>query len=137
VDFRFQEKMRGVVEYMQYREMPSEIKRKVPLSAALICVPFAQPQLFRGKACCSWIFLFGVGDEIQRSRIQGGSKHLTQPSIARVERQIRSYFNLCWRKSPVPFDELRILGDVHRPLRAQILSHVGTLVRSELPILQV
>ena len=29
VDFRFQEKMRGVVEYMQYREMPSDIKRKV------------------------------------------------------------------------------------------------------------
>jgi hypothetical protein len=29
VDFRFQEKMRGVVEYMQYREMPSELKRKV------------------------------------------------------------------------------------------------------------
>jgi hypothetical protein len=29
VDFRFQEKMRGVVEYMQYRELPSEIKRKV------------------------------------------------------------------------------------------------------------
>ncbi len=29
-DFRFQERMRGVVEYMQYREMPAEIKRKVP-----------------------------------------------------------------------------------------------------------
>jgi hypothetical protein len=28
-DFRFQERMRGVVEYMQYREMPAEIKRKV------------------------------------------------------------------------------------------------------------
>ncbi len=31
MDFRFQEKMRGVVEYMQYREMPSDIKRKVAL----------------------------------------------------------------------------------------------------------
>ncbi len=31
VDFRFQEKMRGVVEYMQYREMPADIKRKVSL----------------------------------------------------------------------------------------------------------
>ncbi len=30
VDYRFQEKMRGVVEYMQYREMPADIKRKVP-----------------------------------------------------------------------------------------------------------
>ena len=29
VDFHFQQKMRGVVEYMQYREMPSGIKRKV------------------------------------------------------------------------------------------------------------
>ena len=29
VDFHFREKMRGVVEYMQYREMPAEIKRKV------------------------------------------------------------------------------------------------------------
>ncbi len=28
-DFRFQERMRGVIEYMQYREMPAEIKRKV------------------------------------------------------------------------------------------------------------
>jgi hypothetical protein len=27
-DFRFQERMRGVVEYMQFREMPSDIKRK-------------------------------------------------------------------------------------------------------------
>jgi hypothetical protein len=27
-DFRFQERMRGVVEYMQFREMPAEIKRK-------------------------------------------------------------------------------------------------------------
>ncbi len=50
---------------------------------------------------------------------------------------MRSYFTLCWRKSPVPFDELRILGDVHRPLRAQILSHVGASMRAELPILQV
>ncbi len=55
----------------------------------------------------------------------------------RVPRQMRSYFNLCWRKSPVPFDELRILGDVHRPLRAQILRHVGALMRPELAILQV
>jgi hypothetical protein len=28
-DYRFQERMRGVVEYMQYREMPADIKRKV------------------------------------------------------------------------------------------------------------
>jgi hypothetical protein len=28
-DFRFQERMRGVVEYMQYREMPADLKRKV------------------------------------------------------------------------------------------------------------
>jgi hypothetical protein len=28
-DFRFQERMRGVVEYMQFREMPADIKRKV------------------------------------------------------------------------------------------------------------
>ncbi len=28
-DFRFQERMRGVIEYMQYREMPAEVKRKV------------------------------------------------------------------------------------------------------------
>jgi hypothetical protein len=27
-DFRFQERMRGVVEYMQFREMPAETKRK-------------------------------------------------------------------------------------------------------------
>ncbi len=33
VDFRFQQKMRGVVEYMQYREMPSDIKRKVRRAA--------------------------------------------------------------------------------------------------------
>ncbi len=29
VDFRFRERMRGVVEYMQYREMPADIKRRV------------------------------------------------------------------------------------------------------------
>jgi hypothetical protein len=41
VDFRFQEKMRGVGEYMQYREMPAGIKRKVSalsdLSASHLC----------------------------------------------------------------------------------------------------
>ncbi len=34
-DFRFQERMRGVVEYMQYREMPAETKRKVRSSQAI------------------------------------------------------------------------------------------------------
>jgi hypothetical protein len=29
VDVRFEEKMRGVVEYMQYREFSEDLKRKV------------------------------------------------------------------------------------------------------------
>jgi hypothetical protein len=29
VDARFEEKMRGVVEYMQFRELPDYLKRKV------------------------------------------------------------------------------------------------------------
>ncbi len=44
---------------------------------------------------------------------------------------------MCWRKSPVNFDELSILREIHGPLRARILRHVGALVRAELPILQV
>ena len=50
---------------------------------------------------------------------------------------MRSYFSLCWRKSPVNFDELSILGEIHGPLRARILRHVGALIRAEIPILQV
>jgi hypothetical protein len=50
--------------------------------------------------------------------------------------QVRSFFALCWRQSPVLFDELGILRDVHGPLRARILEHVGTHLRPLLPILQ-
>ncbi len=35
VDFHFQEKMRVIVEYMQFREMPSDVKRKVLHARAL------------------------------------------------------------------------------------------------------
>jgi hypothetical protein len=51
--------------------------------------------------------------------------------------QVRSYFTMCWRKSPVNFEELSILREIHRPLRVRILGHVGAVVRAELPILQV
>jgi hypothetical protein len=51
--------------------------------------------------------------------------------------QVRSYFTLCWRRSPAPFDELRILRDVHGPLRARILKHIGTRARAKIPIMQV
>ncbi len=51
--------------------------------------------------------------------------------------QVRSYFTVCWRRSPPLFDELRILGDVHGPLRARLLRQIGARLRAELPILQV
>jgi hypothetical protein len=50
--------------------------------------------------------------------------------------QVRSFFTLCWRQSPVLFDELGYLRDVHGPLRARILRHVGSQIRPQLPILQ-
>jgi hypothetical protein len=50
--------------------------------------------------------------------------------------QVRSFFTLCWRQSPVLFDELGYLRDVHGPLRARILRHVGAQIRPQLPILQ-
>ncbi len=50
---------------------------------------------------------------------------------------MRSYFTVSWRRSPVLFDELRILGDVHGPLRAKLLRQIGARLRAELPILQV
>ncbi len=37
MDFHFQEKMRVIVEYMQFREMPSDIKRKV-ISHVCVCM---------------------------------------------------------------------------------------------------
>ena len=52
-------------------------------------------------------------------------------------RQVRSYFTLCWRTASVTYDELGILRDLHGPLRARVLRHVGAMVRHELPILQV
>ena len=52
------------------------------------------------------------------------------------EFQVRSFFALCWRQSPVLHDELGLLRDVHGPLRARILSHVGAQIRPQLPILQ-
>ncbi len=56
--------------------------------------------------------------------------------ILSVLAQVRSFFALCWRQSPVLFDELGILRDVHGPLRAIILEHVGAQIRPQLPILQ-
>ncbi len=50
--------------------------------------------------------------------------------------QVRSFFTLCWRQSPVLYDELGLLRDVHGPLRARILRHVGSQIRPLLPILQ-
>ncbi len=50
--------------------------------------------------------------------------------------QVRSYFMLCWRQSPVVYDELGFLQDVHGPLRARILRHVGAQIRPQIPILQ-
>ncbi len=50
--------------------------------------------------------------------------------------QVRSFFTLCWRQSPVLYDELGFLRDVHGPLRARILRHVGSQLRPLLPILQ-
>ena len=51
--------------------------------------------------------------------------------------QVRSYFTLSWRRSPAPFDEMRILRDLHGPLRARILKHIGARARVEIPIMQV
>ncbi len=51
--------------------------------------------------------------------------------------QVRSFFMLCWRQSPVLYDEVGFLRDVHGPLRAKILRHVGSQIRPLLPILQV
>jgi hypothetical protein len=50
--------------------------------------------------------------------------------------QVRSFFVMCWRQSPVMYDELGLLKDVHGPLRARILRHVGSQLRPLLPILQ-
>ena len=50
---------------------------------------------------------------------------------------MRSYFTLCWRTASVTYEELGILRDLHGPLRARVLRHVGAMVRHELPILQV
>jgi hypothetical protein len=61
VDFRFQAKMRWVGEYMQYREMPAELKRKVhvkrctPASGRVrACAPVPMP--WRGQ-CVTGLFL--------------------------------------------------------------------------------
>ena len=50
---------------------------------------------------------------------------------------MRSFFTLCWRQSPVLYDELGFLRDVHGPLRARILRHVGAKIRPKVPMLQV
>ena len=50
--------------------------------------------------------------------------------------QVRSFYTMCWRQSPVLFDERGFLRDVHGPLRARILRHVGAQIRPQLPILQ-
>ena len=52
-------------------------------------------------------------------------------------RQVRSYFTLSWRRSPAPFDELKILREIHGPLRTCLSRHVGSLLRDKIPILQV
>jgi hypothetical protein len=52
-------------------------------------------------------------------------------------RQVRSHFMLSWRRSPAPFDELKLLQSIHAPLRTRVLRHVGNLIRDKLPILQV
>ena len=44
---------------------------------------------------------------------------------------------LSWRRSPAPFDELKILREIHGPLRNRLFRHVGSLVRDTIPILQV
>jgi hypothetical protein len=62
---------------------------------------------------------------------------LTPTSFAfDIYAQVRSFFTLCWRQSPVLFDELGLLRDVHGPLRAKILRYVGAQIRPQLPILQ-
>jgi hypothetical protein len=43
---------------------------------------------------------------------------------------------MCWRQSPLLYDEVGLLRDVHGPLRAKILQHVGAKIRPQLPILQ-
>jgi hypothetical protein len=50
-DFRFQERMRGVVEYMQYREMPADLKRKVRAGLAKT----ALPKMLGGVRFCFFI----------------------------------------------------------------------------------
>jgi hypothetical protein len=50
--------------------------------------------------------------------------------------KVRNFFTLSWRQSPVLYDEPGILRDLHGPLRARILRHVGAQIRPQLPILQ-
>jgi hypothetical protein len=44
---------------------------------------------------------------------------------------------MCWRHSPMLFDEHRVLADVHGPLRARLLRQIGARLREDVPILQV
>jgi hypothetical protein len=75
-------------------------------------------------------------------RAQTGPPHpLPRPTLPihlffRPPVQVRSFFVMCWRQSPGLYDELGLLKDVHGPLRARILRHVGAKIRPLLPILQ-
>ncbi len=140
------------VEYMQYREMPSDIKRKVALRVfrkggppfERSSGPLArQPERTRTRACARGAR--GVpareanaaragSDAGKFGRGWSGARPAGRPC---PRRQVRSYFTLCWRRSPAPFDEMRVLRDIHGPLRALLLRHVGALVRADIPILQV
>ncbi len=67
------------------------------------------------------------------------SIHILIPPISLpppISLQVRSFFALCWRQSPVLYDELGLLRDVHGPLRAKVLQHVGAQIRPQIPILQ-
>jgi hypothetical protein len=52
-------------------------------------------------------------------------------------RQVRNYYTSCWRRSPAPFEEQRILAELHGPLRSRVLAQIGAQARPDIPILQV
>ncbi len=56
---------------------------------------------------------------------------------ARCSLQVRNYYTTCWRRSPAPCEEQRILAELHGPLRARVLAQIGAQARPDIPILQV
>jgi hypothetical protein len=94
----------------------------------------------RRLQAAAWISSREGAGALQRA--QTGPPHpLPRPPlpihlIFRPPLQVRSFFVMCWRQSPGLYDELGLLKDMHGPLRARILRHVGAKIRPLLPILQ-